>query len=248
MSSQPLADKVALITGASKGIGKATALRLGAEGARVAITYRSDEAGAAELIKILGGPSQCLAIKSNAGSLSDIESLVAEVVKAFGKIDILVPNAAILPVKDLASTTEDDFDQAFTVNVKGAYFLAQKAAPYLAAGSHIIFLSTSLTSASIVPPNQLLYNCTKGAIEQITRVIAKDLGRKGIIVNAVAPGPVGTESFYRGKTEETLRFLRGLTPFGRLGEPEEVADTIAFMAKTVWVSGQILRVNGAYVL
>lgn len=114
----------------------------------------------------------------------------------------------------------------------------------MAKGSHIIFLSTTLTTASTVSPPYLLYNATKGAIEQMTRVLSKDLGKNGILVNAVAPGPTGTELFYKGKSEQMLKMIAGFNPQGRIGTPDEVAHTIAYLATAPWVSGQIVRVNG----
>ena len=241
MSAHSLEGKVALITGASKGIGKATADRLAQQGARVIATYGSDAGAAKELIKGMEGG---LAIQSNAGSVTEIDALVKEVVKRCGKIDILVLNAGVLPMKDLEETTEDDFDKTFALNVKGPYFLAQKAVPHMAPGSHIIFLSTTLCTASTVQPNYLLYNSTKGAIEQMTRVMAKGLGPKQISVNAVAPGPTGTELFFKGKNEQVLKMIAGLSPMNRIGEPEEIAETIAYLSGSRWVSGQVIRVNG----
>ncbi|MCJ1409363.1 hypothetical protein MMC19_003442 [Ptychographa xylographoides] len=243
-----LADKVALITGASKGIGKATALLLAKQGAKVAINYSSDAAAADELVDIIG-KDRAFAIKGNAGSIFDIEKMVKETVDRFGKIDILIPNAGILPMKDLEHTTEEDFDNAFGVNVKGPYFLVQKAAPHMPPGSHIILLSTTLNTASSVSPPYLLYCSTKGAIDQMTRLLSKDLARKGISVNAVAPGPTGTELFYKGKSEQQLKMIAGGSPYNRIGEPDEIAGVIAFLSGdgSSWVAGQVLRVNGGLV-
>lgn len=241
MSVKPLAGKVALITGASKGIGKATAVRLAQQGARVVATYGSDATAAKELVEGIEG---ALAIQSNAGSVTEIGTLIKEVVQRCGKIDILVLNAGVLPMKNLENTTEEDFDKTFALNVKGPYFLAQKAVPHMAPGSHIIFLSTTLCAASTVQPNYLLYNSTKGAIEQMTRVMAKDLGPKQIYVNAVAPGPTGTELFFKGKNEQVLKMIAGFSPMNRIGEPEEIAETIAYLSGSRWVSGQVVRVNG----
>ena len=241
MSTNSLTGKVALITGASKGIGKATAVRLAQQGARVVATYGSDAAAAEELVKDVKG---ALAIRSNAGSVTEIDALIKEVVTRCGKIDILVLNAGVLPMKDLEHTTEEDFDKAFALNVKGPYFLAQKAAPHMAPGSHIIFLSTTQCAASTVQPNYLLYNSTKGAIEQMTRVMAKDLGRKEIYVNAVAPGPTATELFFKGKTKQMIKMIAGFSPMNRIGEPEEIAEAIAYLSGSRWVAGQVLRVNG----
>lgn len=241
MSATSLAGKVALVTGASKGIGKATAIRLAQQGARVVATYGSDAAAAKDLVKSIDG---ALAIQSDAGSVTEIDALVKEVVERCGKIDILVCNAGILQMKDLENTTEEDFDRNFAVNVKGPYFLAQKAVPHMAPGSHIIFLSTTLCTASTVQPNYLLYNSTKGAVEQMTRVMAKDLGKRHIYVNAVAPGPTGTELFFQGKNKQVLKMLAGASPMNRLGDPEDIAEAIAYLSGSRWVSGQVVRVNG----
>jgi len=245
MSPLPLSGKVALITGASKGIGRATVIRLAADGAKVVINYSSDASAADSLVSQIGSEN-ALAVQADAGSVPEIEKLVSETVKAFGKIDILIANAGILPMKDLASTTELDFDQTFGLNVKGPYFLAQKAAPHMPAGSHIIFFSTTLCAASTVMPNYLLYVTTKGAIEQMTRVLSKDLARKDISVNCVAPGPTGTELFLKGKPEGMLKAIASQNPHNRIGEPEEIADAVSFLAseRSRWVTGQVLRVNG----
>ena len=178
--------------------------------------------------------------------MQDIERLVKETVDKWGKIDILVPNAGVAPNLDLGSTTEEAFDNAYRINVKGPYFLVQKAAPHMPSGSSVILLSTSLCAVSGITPNYLLYVSTKGAIEQMTRVLAKDLGRKGISVNAVAPGPTGTELFYKGKSEDLVKMIASWNPAGRIGEPQEIAKAIGFLAgdKSSWVNGQIMRVNG----
>lgn len=238
--------KVALITGASKGIGKASAIALARLGATVVINYSSDEQAAqdalAEVQKL--GVGEARLVRADASSVEGVQSLVKQTVDAYSKIDVLVPNAGVLPMKDLEHTTEADFDRAFAVNVKGPYFLAQAAAPHMSPGSHIIFLSTSLTTASTVMPGYLLYNSTKGAVEQMTRVMSKDLGRKGILVNAVAPGPTGTELFFRGKSDELLKTIANFSPQGRIGTPEEIAEVIVFLAHSTWVSGQVVRANG----
>ncbi len=167
-------------------------------------------------------------------------------------------------MKDVESTTEEDFDAIYRLNVKGPYFLVQvcqfdsnlcasptdvqcqKAAPHLKPGSKIILLSTSLCHASTVTPNYLLYCSTKGAIEQMTKVLSKDLARKGISVNAVAPGPTGTELFYKGKSEQVLKTIASFSPHNRIGTPEEIAEAMVFLSSegSSWISGQILGVNG----
>ncbi|KAF2002045.1 NAD(P)-binding protein [Amniculicola lignicola CBS 123094] len=242
---QPLAGKVALITGATKGIGRATALELASLGANVVITYSSDDAAAHSLVQEIGS-EKALAVKSNAGSLSDINTLISTTISKFSKIDILIPNAGIMPMRSIENTTEEDWDSCYNINVKGPYFLVQKAVPHMAPGSSIILLSTSLCASSTVTPPYLLYVSTKGSIEQMLRVLAKDLGRKGIRVNGIAPGPTGTELFFKGKSEELVKMIANGNPFGRLGTPEEIAGAMAFLAGSGsgWVNGQVVRVNG----
>lgn len=242
---QPLAGKVALITGASKGIGAATALELATLGAKVVINYSSDSKPAEELVQKIGS-DKAIAIKANAGSVPDIERLVQETVSWGGKIDILIPNAGISIMKTVEQTSEEDFQRTYDLNVKGPYFLVQKALPHLPSGSHVILLSTSLCGVSTITPNYLLYTSSKGAVEQMTRILAKDLGTKGINVNAVAPGPTATDLFFNGKTQQLVDMIASTNPFKRLGQPEEIARAIAYLSGEggSWVNGQILRVNG----
>ncbi|KAH7092470.1 hypothetical protein FB567DRAFT_517254 [Paraphoma chrysanthemicola] len=244
-SPLPLAGKVALITGASKGIGAATVLHLSTLGAKVVINYSSNPTPAAALVQKIG-PENALAIQANAASVPEISRLVQETVAWAGKIDILIPNAGISLMRTVEQTTEEDFAKTYDLNVKGPYFLVQKAIPHMSSGSHVILLSTSLCAASTITPNYLLYASSKGAIEQMTRVLAKDLGQKGINVNAVAPGPTGTDLFFEGKKQETIDLIASWNPFKRLGKPEEIAEAVAWLAGEGgrWVNGQILRVNG----
>ncbi|KAI9846638.1 MAG: hypothetical protein M1838_001215 [Thelocarpon superellum] len=245
MASGRLAGKVALITGGSKGIGKATALRLAQDGANVVINYSSDSHAANALVEQVGS-ERFMAIKADAGKMVDIQRMIDETVRRFGKIDILIPNAGILLMKDLANTTEHDFDLSLELNVKGPFFLAQKAAPHMAAGSRVIFISTTLAAASTVTPSYLVYLTTKGAIEQMTRALSKDLGQRQITVNAVAPGPTATDLFLRGKPEQLIQTLANSNPHHRLGTPDDIADVMAFLSSddSRWITGQTIRVNG----
>jgi 3-oxoacyl-[acyl-carrier protein] reductase len=240
---------VAIITGGSKGIGRATAVALSAQGALVAINYGRDAAPADELVTQLGGAEKAIAIQADAGSVPGIDKIISTTVAKWGKIDIVFANAGIMPMRDLAATTEADFDSVMNLNVKGPYFLAQKAVPHMPnqPTSSIILVSTSLAVASTVAPGYLPYLASKGAIEQMTRVMAKDVGLKGIRVNAVAPGPTSTELFLKGKPQGLIDAIAGASPFKKLGSPEEIADVVVFLAgdSSKWVSGQVLRANGA---
>lgn len=250
--SLPLAGKVALITGGSKGIGKATAIALHKLGASIAINYGRDNAAAQELVTQLGGESRAFAIQADAGTIAGVSSIVSQTVAHFHKIDILIPNAGVLMMKTVSTTSEEDFDRSYNLNVKGPFFLVQKAIPHMPTGdgsgstSSIIFLSTTINAASTVPPPYTLYCSTKGAVEQLTRTIAKDLAPKSINVNCVAPGPTGTDLFFEGKSEQFIKTIAAQNPRNRIGTPEEVADAIAFLTTPAarWVTGQVLRVNG----
>jgi len=241
-----LEGKTALITGGTKGIGKATAIKFASEGASVVVNYGRDQAAADALVKELGS-DRVLAVQGDAGKIPDIEKIVNAAVEKFGKLDIVMANAGVMPMKDLAHTTEQDYDTVMNLNVKGPYFLAQKAVPHMPAGSRLILVSTTLCVSANITPAYLPYVTSKGAIEQMTRVLAKDLGTKGITVNAIAPGPTGTELFLEGKPEQLIKGIASASPFNKLGEPEEIADVAAFMASDAsrWLSGQTVRVNGA---
>ncbi|RDL42551.1 Brn1 [Venustampulla echinocandica] len=245
MSSLPLAGKVALVTGGSKGIGRATSLKLARDGANVVINYASSAAAANEVVSEIGS-EQAIAIQADAGSVEDIEKLIACTVHIWGRIDILVACAGVMKLNELDSATEKEFDETFNLNVKGPLFLAQKAVPHMSPGSRIILFSTTLAHASTVTPNYLVYVSSKGAIEQMTRVLSKDLARKGILVNAVAPGPTATDLFLEGKSEGLLKIIAGFNPQNRIGKAEEIANVVAFLSseQSSWVTGQVLPVNG----
>ncbi|KAH8813131.1 hypothetical protein F5884DRAFT_669300 [Xylogone sp. PMI_703] len=240
-----LAGKVAIVTGGSKGIGRATALRLANEGAKVVVNYSSSDAEAEEVVKQIGADN-AISVKANAGDIKDIERLVSTTVEKFGKIDVVVASAAIMGLNEMANVDEAEWDRHYNLNVKGPFFLVQKAAPHMAPGSHVILFSTTLCAASNVTPNYVTYCSTKGAIEQMTRLLSKDLARKSISVNCVAPGPTATDLFLKGKPEGLIKTIASLNPQNRLGKPEEIADVVAYLSSSgsSWVTGQVLRVNG----
>ncbi|TAQ84735.1 hypothetical protein B7494_g6935 [Chlorociboria aeruginascens] len=243
--SKPLDGKVAVVTGGSKGIGRAISLRLAEDGAKVVINYANNTEAAEEVIKLIGSEN-ALAVKADVGNVVEIGRLVDATVQKWGQIDILIPCAGTMIMSELEDVSEADFDSVFNLNVKGPLFLAQKAAPHMAPGSRIVLFSTTQCAASTVTGSYLVYCATKGAIEQITRVLSKDLARKDILVNCVAPGPTGTDMFYKDKSEQLLKTIASFSPQNRIGTPDEIARVVLFLSGPAcsWITGQLIRVNG----
>jgi 3-oxoacyl-[acyl-carrier protein] reductase len=243
-----LAGRVALVTGASRGIGRAIALRLARDGAAVVVNYAGRrEAAEAVAGEIAQGDGRATAVQADVSKVPDVGRLFDATFNAFGRLDVLVNNAGVILYKLLADTTEEEFDRLMAVNVKGTYFCCQQAAKRLADGGRVVNVSTSITA--LMQPTYSAYAASKGAVEQITRVLAKELGHRQITVNCVAPGPTDTELFGEGKTEEQKQAFGRMAALGRLGRPDDIADAVAMLCgpDAGWVSGQTIRVNGGLV-
>ncbi|MDQ0229172.1 SDR family oxidoreductase [Metabacillus malikii] len=243
-----LAGKVALITGASRGIGRRIAEEFAQHGAKVIVNFvsSSDQAEAVvHGIKKAGGDA--VAIQADISRLSELERLYLETLKTFGKLDIVVNNAGIIITKPIIEMTESDYDKLFAINVKGTYFSCQLAAKHLSANGRIINFSTSVAGQMF--SSYSLYAGSKGAVEQFSRQLAKEFGKKGITINTVAPGPVNTELFAVGKTQEQIETLIAMNAFGRLAEVEDIASVVLFLAseESQWVTGQTIRANGGFI-
>ncbi|BCL33940.1 SDR family oxidoreductase [Nostoc sp. MS1] len=237
--------KVAIVTGASRGIGRAIALTLAAKGLSIVVNYAGNVDKAKEVvaeIEKLG--VEAIAIQADVSKVPDIQQLFEKTISHFGRVDILVNNAGTAMYKPIGQVTEEEFDKIYAINVKGTYFACQQAAIHMNEGGRIINISSSTTAMML--PTYSAYVATKGAVEQISRVLAKELGAKGIAVNVISPGPTDTELFREGKTQEQIDRLSQMAAFGRLGDVQEIADVVAFLASNEarWITGQNIRVNG----
>ncbi|MDU4694512.1 MULTISPECIES: SDR family oxidoreductase [Paenibacillus] len=242
-----LSGKVAIVTGASRGIGRQVAIQLARSGIKVVVNYSSNQEKADEVVQIietLGG--EAIAVRGDVSKVSEVEALFSAALEQFGGIDILVNNAGAMFNAAIPDVTEEMFDRQFNINVKGTYFACQQAMKHMRKGGSIINLSTSVSGAML--PTYSVYAATKGAVEQLTRQLAKEFGTKDIIMNCIAPGQVSTELFLEGKSEELIDSYRRMNAFGRLGEPEDIANAIELLIsdKARWITGQTIRVNGGF--
>lgn len=241
-------DKVVLVTGASRGIGRAIAEQFARSGAKVAVNYNSNENAAQEVVSgIRQEGGEAVAVRADISRVSEINAMFDITFQTYGRLDILVNNAGLMITKPVESFTEEDYDRLFDSNVKGTFFACQQAAIRMSPGGRIINFSTSVAGAMF--PQYSLYAGTKGAVEQFTRQLAKELGPKGITINAVAPGPVNTELFAQGKSEAQIETIKRMNAFNRLGETEDITGTVLFLAgeDARWITGQTVRVNGGFV-
>ena len=243
-------QRIAMVTGASRGIGAAIARRLAADGITVAVNFvtRPDEADAL-VARIRADGGSALAIQADVADPAAVRRMFEAVESEAGGVDILVNNAGIMPptLPMLADTGDDTFDRLMTINVKGTFNTLREAATRLRPGGRIVNFSTSVIGLAL--PGYAVYAATKGAVEVMTRILARELRGRRITVNAVAPGPTATALFLDGKTEETIDRLAKAPPLERLGTPEDIASTVAFLVGPDggWINGQLLRANGGIV-
>ncbi|MFB9054937.1 SDR family oxidoreductase [Formosa undariae] len=242
-----LENKVIIVTGASRGIGKEIALLLSKNGAKVVVNHSNSEADANETVAtITKNGGHAIAIKADVSNRKDVSRLFDKTIETYGKVDVLVNNAGVMKAKLLKDSTQDDFTTQFEVNVRGLFNTLQEAEAKLADNGSIINISSS--TAKLMFPMYAIYSATKAAVEQMTKVFSKEIGR-GISVNALAPGPTETDLFLSVKSEETLNQLKGMNAFNRLAQPIDIARVVLFLASddSKWVSGQVIGANGAMV-
>lgn len=237
-------ERVAIVTGGSGGIGRASALRLAADGTAVVVHYRGNAARAEEVVRaITDAGGRALAVGGDVADEEQAAALFDTAERELGGVDVLVHTAGIMPLAPIADLDLAVFDEVQRVNVRGTVVVDQLAARRLRAGGAIINVSTSITR--LQPPGYGAYAASKGAVEALTLILARELRGRDITVNAVAPGPTATPLFLDGKSPELVEQIASGNPFGRLGEPADIAEMIAFHAGPGrWVNGQTVFVNG----
>jgi NAD(P)-dependent dehydrogenase (short-subunit alcohol dehydrogenase family) len=250
MATQTLRGKIALVTGAPRNLGRATAEALGAEGASVAVHYNSAGAKAeaeqtAAAVKAAGGGADIYL--ADLTRVPAVEKLVGDVVARFGRLDILVNTVGKVLKKPFAEVTEEEYDEMFAVNAKAAFFLMREAARRMADNGRIINEGTSLLAATT--GLYAVYAGSKAPLEDFTRALAKELGPRGITVNTVAPGPLNTSFFYPAESDQSAEFFKTMSMNGRLGEVRDIVPLIKFLAspEAKWVTAQTIFINGGFV-
>jgi 3-oxoacyl-[acyl-carrier protein] reductase len=244
-----LSGKVAIVTGASRGIGAAIATRLAADGAGVAVNYATHEAEANDVVqKIVQAGGKAIAIRADVSKAEDVSLLFNEVAERFDGLDMLINNAGAthnrpIPIVD---ATDEIYDWTFAVNTKGTFLCLREAVKRMRSGGRIVNLSS--TGVFDAYPGYAIYCAAKSAVEVFTRALCKELKGRDITVNCVAPGATATEQWLRGKSEELQQTIAKLSPLNRLGTPEDIAGLVAFLVSPQgqWVNGQIIRANGGF--
>ena len=237
--------QVAIVTGASRGIGAAVAQRLAKDGFAVAVNYASSSTEADALVaELTAAGTKAIAVKTDVANADDVRRMFETTEQQLGKVDVLVNNAGVLKTLPLADTSDALYDQTFDINVRGTFNTLREAAARMNNGGRIVNFSS--TTLALNMPGYAIYNGTKAAVEAFTHVFAKELRGRDITVNAVAPGPIATSLFLDGKTEEQIQTFAKMPPLQRLGQPDDIASVVSFLAgpDAGWVNGQVLRANG----
>ncbi|WP_110666734.1 SDR family oxidoreductase [Salinicola halophilus] len=248
--SEPANDErqVALITGGSRGIGRAIAQMLSDQGFAVVINYAGNESAAKETVEAIEASGGCAeAIQADIADAEAVARLFACTFERFGRLDVVVNSAGMMQMAEMTTDNVEVLDRTLATNLRGSWLVLAKAAETLTAGGRIIALTSSVIGKSF--PGYGAYIASKAGVEGLVRVLANELRGCEITVNAVAPGPVATELFFNGKSEETVQKIAAMSPLERLGKPEEIAGAVAFLAgpQGAWINGQILRANGGMV-
>ncbi|MFC0337164.1 3-oxoacyl-[acyl-carrier protein] reductase [Kushneria avicenniae] len=236
-----------MVTGASRGIGRAIALKLADDGFAVVVNYAgSAERAASVVTDIEAAGGRALAVQADISDAAAVERLFATALEAFGRLDVVVNNAGIMTMAHIKSDELDVLDQTLAINLRGSWLVMARAGEVLTRGGRIIALSSSVLAKSF--PGYGAYIASKAGVEGLVKVLANELRGREITVNAVAPGPVATELFFEGKSDDTVQRIADMAPLERLGQPEEIAATVAFLTGPDggWINAQILRANGGF--
>ncbi|NBI45518.1 SDR family oxidoreductase [Burkholderia sp. ISTR5] len=245
MNASP--TRAAIVTGGSRGIGRAIATRLAADGFAVVVNYAGNAAAAQETVgAIVEAGGTAIAVQGDVASEADVARLFDTTVERFGSVDVVVNSAGVMSMAAIDTEQLEAFDRTIATNLRGTFLVLAQAARRMQRGGRIIALSTSVIALSF--PGYGPYIASKAGAEGLVRVLANELRGRGITANVVSPGPVATELFFNGKTDEQVAKLAKLAPLERLGEPEDIASAVSFLAGPdgAWVNAQVLRVNGGY--
>ena len=238
------AGRVAIVTGGSRGIGREAAVRLGKDGYAVAIVYSGSQTGAEQAVKDveqIGG--RAVAVQADVADETAVAALFDRTEQEFGGIDVVVHAAGIMPLAPLADLDLEDFDRVVRTNLRGTFVVDQQAVRRLRNGGALINISSSLTK--LARPAYSAYAATKGGVEAITLILARELRGRDVTVNTVAPGPTATALFFEGKSQELIDRIAAEPPLERLGQPSDIAEIIAFLAGPArWINGQVIYANG----
>jgi 3-oxoacyl-[acyl-carrier protein] reductase len=237
----------AIVTGASGGIGKGIAERLAADGFSVVVHYGGNAAKAEEVVKgIEHAGGKAIAVGADISKVIEVQQLFEKAKAAFGNLNVVVNSAGIMTLAPIVKGDVDAFDKIIATNLRGSYLIMSEAANHVVDGGRIIVFSSSVLGKNF--PSYGAYIASKAGVEGLTRVLANELGQRKITVNAVAPGPVATELFLKGKSEELIAEIAKMGPLGRIGEVDDIVGVVAFLVgrEGGWVNGQIIRVNGGY--
>ncbi len=241
-------QRVAIVTGASRGIGAAIAERLAADGFTVIVNYSGNQALADELVrKIEQSGGRALSARADVSDAAAVAQLFDRAEQAFGGVDILVNNAGVIALAPVAEMSDADVDRLIDINLKGTFNTLREAAKRLRDNGRIINFSSSVVG--LLQPSYGMYAASKAAVEALTSVLAKELRGRNITVNAIAPGPTATGLFLDGKTPELIDRLAKMAPLERLGQPQDIAAAVSFLAGAdgAWINGQTLRANGGII-
>ena len=239
--------KTAIVTGASRGIGRAVARRLAHDGFAVVVNYASSASGAeAAVAEIKATGGQAIAVKADVANPVDVERLFEEALKTFGSIDVVVNNSGIMPLSPIGKGDAELFDRVISTNLRGTFLVLAQAAQHVSPGGRIIAFSSSVLAKSF--PTYGPYIASKAGAEGLVHVLANELRGRNITVNAVAPGPVATDLFLKDKTQTQIEEFKKLNPLERLGQPDDIASVVSFLAGPDggWVNSQVLRANGGF--